>query len=66
MFFGPGSIWPESERVYPQGFEAARNALVLRELVERSERKIDLLDGMPNFLNMITEKLRREILDQLR
>ena len=33
--FGPGSIWPESERVYPQGFEAARNALVLRELVER-------------------------------
>jgi hypothetical protein len=54
---GPGSIWPETEKLDLFTFEGMRNAIVLQELVERSRRKIDLLDGIGEFLVTIEQKL---------
>jgi len=51
--FGPGSIWPESERLNPSYIENRRNSLVLCELVDRSRRKCDLLDGMSDYIEFI-------------
>jgi hypothetical protein len=62
---GPGAIFPEFEKVDPESFEAVRNAVVLHELTERSRRKIDLLDGMYDYLKLITRELRRELLPKM-
>jgi hypothetical protein len=63
--FSPGSIFPEFEKVDPKSFEAIRNAVVLRELTERSKHKIDLLDGMYDYLKLITEELSRDFLPKM-
>jgi len=63
--FSPGAIFPEFEKVDPKSFEAIRNAIVLRELTERSKHKIDLLDGMYDYLKLITEELSRELLPKM-
>jgi len=58
---GPGSIWPEREKLDLSTFEGMRNVIVLQELVERSRRKIDLLDGIGEFLVSIEQDLREEM-----
>jgi hypothetical protein len=53
-----GSVFPDLEHVDLKRLEVQRNAVLLVELLERSKRGVDLLDGMPQYVAMITEALR--------
>jgi hypothetical protein len=51
------SIFPELERVDLERFEVKRNAVLLCELHERSRQGSPLLEGLPEFMNMISHRL---------
>lgn len=61
---GPGSIWPEIEKVELSTLEGMRNAILLEELVDRSKRKVNLLDGIEDFLISVDHKLREEMFNK--
>jgi hypothetical protein len=51
------SILPDFEHVNLDDLKVKRNALILEELVDRSRRKISLLDGMPEYMTAATQFL---------
>jgi hypothetical protein len=53
-----GSVFPDLEYVDLNKLSVQRNAVLLVELLERSKSGVDLLDGMPQYVAMITEALR--------
>lgn len=53
-----GSIFADLEYVDLSKLSVQRNAVILVELLERSKRGANLLDGMPHYAAMITEALK--------
>jgi hypothetical protein len=52
-----GSVFPDFEHVDLNRHAVQRNAVVLVELVDRSKRGADLLEGMAEYVSMISEAL---------
>jgi hypothetical protein len=56
----PHSVLPEIETIDLNTLSAKRNAVLLREIVYRSENYIPILEGLPEFVEKITNYLLEE------
>ncbi|WP_374535657.1 DUF3800 domain-containing protein [Chitinimonas taiwanensis] len=52
-----GSIFPDLDMLNLKDLSAQRNAVVLLELHERAKNGIDLIDGMPEYIRLVSQKL---------
>jgi hypothetical protein len=57
-----GSVLPDFDHLDLKGIPAKLNAFVLMELHSRATKKKDLLEEMPEFVQFMTQALRREAL----
>lgn len=61
-----GSVLPDLEHLDLNGISAKRNALVLMELHSRALKNVSLIEGMAEYIAMMTQALRMESLGLVR
>jgi hypothetical protein len=52
-----GSIFPELDTLNLRDISAQRNAVILMELHSRAKEGRNLIEGMPEYLHLVSQKL---------
>lgn len=58
-----GSVLPNFDEVNPKSLRAQRNAVLLMELHSRAKSGQSIVEGMPEFVNLISQRLVTEPID---